>query len=108
MAALNLLRLAQLRDERRWRERAEKTINAFSPQISHFPSAMPQMLVALDFSLSKPRQIVVAGKRESKETRALLTEVHQHFMPNKTLLLADGEAQRRGGSRDGRTRAPGR
>jgi uncharacterized protein YyaL (SSP411 family) len=90
VAALNLLRLAQFRDEKRWREQAEKTINAFSPQISHFPSTMPQMLVALDFSLSKPRQIVVAGKRESKETRALLTEVHQHFMPNKTLLLADG------------------
>src|SRR5437667_12862557 len=87
---MNLLRLAQFRDEKRWHDRAEKTINAFSPQISHFPSAMPQMLVALDFSLSKPRQIVVAGKRESKETRALLTEVHQHFMPNKTLLLADG------------------
>jgi uncharacterized protein YyaL (SSP411 family) len=90
VAALNLLRLAQFRDEKRWRERAEKTIGAFSPQISHFPSAMPQMLVALDFSLGKPRQIVVAGKRDSKEMRALLTEVHHHFLPNKILLLADG------------------
>jgi len=89
-AALNLLRLAQFRDEKRWRERAEKTIGAFSPQISHFPSAMPQMLVALDFSLGKPRQIVLAGKRDAQETRALLAEVHQHFLPNKTLLLADG------------------
>jgi uncharacterized protein YyaL (SSP411 family) len=90
VAALNLLRLAQFRDEKRWRERAEKTIGAFSPQISHFPSAMPQMLVALDFSLGKPRQIVLAGKRDAQETRALLAEVHQHFLPNKTLLLADG------------------
>ena len=90
VAALNLLRLAQFRDEKRWRERAEKTIGAFSPQISHFPSAMPQMLVALDFSLSKPRQIVIAGKRDAQETRALLTEVHRHFLPNKILLLADG------------------
>jgi uncharacterized protein YyaL (SSP411 family) len=90
VAALNLLRLAQFRDEKSWRERAEGTIGAFSPQISHFPSAMPQMLVALDFSLSKPQQIVVAGKRDSKETRALLTEIHQHFLPNKILLLADG------------------
>ncbi len=90
VAALNLLRLAQVSDEKRGPERAEKTIGAFSPQISHFPSAMPQMLVALDFSLGKPRQIVIAGERDSKETRALLTEVHQHFQPNKTLLLADG------------------
>jgi uncharacterized protein YyaL (SSP411 family) len=95
VAALNLFRLAQFRDEQRWRERAEKTINAFSPQISHFPSAMPQMLVALDFSLSRPRQIVVAGKRDAPETRALLAEVHRHFIPNKVLMLADGdEAQK--------------
>jgi uncharacterized protein YyaL (SSP411 family) len=95
VSALNLLRLAQFRDEKCWRERAEKTIGAFSPQISHFPSGMPQMLVALDFSLSKPRQIVVAGKRGSKETRALLLEVHRHFLPNKILLLADsGDGQK--------------
>jgi uncharacterized protein YyaL (SSP411 family) len=91
VAALNLLRLAQFRHEKRWRERAEKTIDAFSPQISHFPSAMPQMLVALDFSLNKPRQIVVAGKRDAPKTRRLLAEVHRHFLPNKVLMLADGD-----------------
>ena len=90
VAALNLLRLAQFRDEKRWRERAEKTIDAFSPQIGHFPSAMPQMLVALDLSLSKPRQIVIAGKARCEGDAALLAEVHRHFLPNKILLLADG------------------
>jgi uncharacterized protein YyaL (SSP411 family) len=95
VAALNLLRLAQIRNDGRFYERAEKTIDAFAPQIGHFPSAMPQMLVALDLSLSEPRQIVIAGERDSAETRALLTEVHRHFVPNKVLLLADGgEGQR--------------
>ena len=51
---------------------------------------MPQMLVALDLTLSQPRQIVVAGKRDVPETRALLAEVHRHFVPNKVLILADG------------------
>src|SRR5437870_6521614 len=90
VAALNLLRLAQIRDKKQWEERAEKTVNAFQPTLSRFPSAMPQMLVALDFSSSKPRQIVIAGKRDAPETKALLTEVHRHFLPNKILLLADG------------------
>lgn len=95
VAALNLLRLAQLRNELRWQEQAGKTINAFSPQISYFPSAMPQMLVALDFSLARPRQIVVVGERGAAETRALWAEVHRHFVPNKVLILADGsEAQK--------------
>ena len=90
VAALNLLRLAQIRDSKEWRERAEKTIEAFKPTLSRFPSAMPQMLVALDYSLSKPKEIVIAGKPEALETKALLAEVHRHFLPHAILLLADG------------------
>jgi uncharacterized protein YyaL (SSP411 family) len=51
---------------------------------------MPQMLVALDLTLSAPRQIVIAGKPDAAETRALVQEVHRHFVPHKILLLADG------------------
>jgi uncharacterized protein len=90
IAALNLLRLAQLRDDKKLDERARKTIDAFGPTLSHFASAMPQMLVALDYSLAKPRQIVVAGKSDDEQTRALLKEVQRHFLPKKILILADG------------------
>jgi hypothetical protein len=90
VAALNLVRLSQLRDEQKITERAKKTIDAFATTLSHFPSAMPQMLVALDYSLSKPRQIVIAGKKDSPETKALFKEVHHHFLPNTIVLLADG------------------
>ena len=91
VAALNLLRLSQLRDDpAAGRERARKTIDTFATTLSHFPSAMPQMLVALDYSLSNPRQIVIAGKKDSPETKALLKEVHRHFLPKTVLLLADG------------------
>ena len=95
VGALNLLRLSQIRDEPKIAERARKTIGAFTRTLSHFPSAMPQMLVALDYSLSKPRQIVIAGKRDAPETKALLNEVHRHFLPMTVLLLADaGEGQK--------------
>jgi len=90
LAALNLLRLSQLRDDKQMTERARKTIDAFATTLSHFPSAMPQMLVALDYSLSKPRQIVIAGKKDALETKALLKEVHRHFLPKTILVLADG------------------
>ncbi|MDQ2659555.1 MAG: thioredoxin domain-containing protein [Verrucomicrobiota bacterium] len=90
VAALNLLRLAQIRDDAGFRERAEKTIAAFSATLTNAPAAMPQMLVALDFSLSKPRQIVIAGARAAAETQALVREAQQQFLPNKILLLADG------------------
>ncbi|MFZ3377677.1 MAG: thioredoxin domain-containing protein [Chthoniobacterales bacterium] len=90
VAALNLLRLEQFRDDKQFADRAKKTIDAFGATLSHFASAMPQMLVALNLSLTKPRQIVIAGTRNDPATRALLAEVHQHFLPNKILLLADG------------------
>jgi hypothetical protein len=89
VAALNLLRLSQICDDKQMAERARKTIDTFATTLSHFPSAMPQMLVALDFSLSKPRQIVIAGKKDDPETKALLKEVHRHFLPNTVLFLAD-------------------
>ena len=90
VSALNLLRLAQTRNDAGFYERAQKTIDAFAPQIGHFPSALPQMLVALDLTLSNPRQIVIAGDPGVPETRALVEEVHRHFVPNKVLLLAEG------------------
>jgi uncharacterized protein YyaL (SSP411 family) len=89
VSALNLLRLAQIRGEKQWQERAEKTISAFHTTLSRFPSAMPQMLTALDFSSSKPRQIVIAGKKDAPETKALLAQVHRHFLPKTIILLAD-------------------
>ena len=61
-------------------------INAFAPALSNFASAMPQMLVAFSYSaspasdsLGKERQIVIAGKIDNPETKALLKEVHRHL-----------------------------
>jgi uncharacterized protein YyaL (SSP411 family) len=106
VAALNLLRLSQFRDDKQMAERARKTIDAFATTLLHFPSAMPQMLVAVDYSLSKPRQIVIAGKKDSPETKAILREVHRHFLPNKILLLADaGEGQKYLGGKSEAVRA---
>jgi len=45
---------------------------------------------ALDFSLAKHRQIVIAGVPGAADTRALLRLVWQRYIPNRVLLLADG------------------
>ena len=92
VSALNLLRLAQIMDSKELHERAAKTLSAFAEQLTKTPTAMPQMLVALDASLAEPRQVVIAGPRDAAGTRALLREVHAHFIPNKIVLLADGGA----------------
>jgi uncharacterized protein YyaL (SSP411 family) len=92
LAAGNLLRLAQLTDSAELRERAEKTIRSTGDKLDKLPSALTQLLCAVDFSLAKPRQIVIAGKPGADDTRALLREVHAVFAPNQVVLLADGAA----------------
>jgi uncharacterized protein len=90
VAALNLARLAGIRNEPELLVRAKKTVNAFARQLMHFESALPQMLVALDFLETAPRQIVLAGDRRDERVQELLKEVNKHFLPHATVLLADG------------------
>jgi len=92
VALLNLLRLAQMTDNDGLREEAEETLAAFGSTLQRTPHAMPQMLAAFDYHLSKPRQIIIAGKSGAADTRAMLKAVHARFIPNKILLLADGAA----------------
>jgi len=92
IAALNLQRLAQFTGRDEFRDRALKTLAVFADQMTKSPTAVPQFLGALDASLSKPRQIVIAGAAADPATRALLREVQAHFIPHKLLLLADGAA----------------
>ena len=90
VSALNLVRLSWFFDNKDWARMAEKTINAFRVQLSRSPSSLPQMLVALDASSSSPRQVVIAGKPDASDTRALLGEVNHRYQPNEILILADG------------------
>ena len=106
IAALNLLRLSQIYDDPKLAECAKKTIDAFATILLQFPSGMPQMLVAVENSLGKPRQIVIAGKKDLSETKALLKEVHRHFLPNTIVILADAnEGQKYLGERNEAVRA---
>jgi uncharacterized protein YyaL (SSP411 family) len=90
LAASNLLRLGQLTNSTELRERAEKTMRASGDKLDKLPSALTQMLCAVDLSLAKPRQIVIAGAPGAEDTRALLREVRAVFAPNQLVLLADG------------------
>ena len=90
VAALNLLRLAQFTDREDFRQVAEKTLTLFGKQLAQDPGSLAQMLVALDYALSKPKQIVIAGDPSAKDTQAMLRLVHDRLIPGKILLLADG------------------
>ena len=90
VATLNLLRLAQYTDRKDFQAMAEKTLKAFGTNLKESPRSRPQMLVALDDALTEPRQIVIAGKPEAADTLAMFTALHEHFIPVKTVMFADG------------------
>ena len=113
VAAMNLVRLWQLTERPQWRERADATFRALSVRLARSPSALPQLLAAVDFARSRQKQIVVAGDLNASDTRALVRVVHQRFMPNKILVLADGGTAQAGLAPlvpliDGKSRRDGR
>jgi len=93
--AMNLLRLAAIANRPDLREAAEKTLAAFASRLAAAPVTLPQMLGALGFHLGERREIVVAGDRDGADTRALLGELHRHFVPNRIVLLVNSDEARR-------------
>ena len=55
------------------------------------PDALPQMLAAVDFSLTKPKQIIIAGLINSDDTKMMLKTLHEFYIPNKVVIHADSE-----------------
>ncbi len=90
ITALNLLRVGYMLDQNEARQRADETFKVFAKQLEAAPSSMPQMLVALSWSRSKPKQVVIAGKADDGATQTMFREVHGHFVPHEVLILADG------------------
>ena len=96
IAILNLYRLAQMTDRKDFRDTADKGLNAFSSRIMGGPVGVPQMLVAFEFSLSKPKQIILVGDRSAPDTKELVRILNTRFIPNKIVLLVDGDETRKG------------
>ncbi len=94
IAALNLLRLAEMTDNAEWRRKAERCIVLFGDTLRRQPNVMPQMVSALDFLLSDKRQIIIAGPPDHADTRAMLRLVHARYEPNRIILLAEGGNQK--------------
>lgn len=95
IAMMNLLRLAQMTDRAGLRESAEKAMGAFASRIMVAPVATPQMLVAYDFSLSKPKQVILVGDPSSPDLDAMLKVLHERFMPHRIVMLVKDEESRK-------------
>jgi uncharacterized protein YyaL (SSP411 family) len=84
VTACNLLRLAQMTDRRDLRDSADRVLRSLAGRIVAEPYSAPQMLSAYEFSLSKPKQIVLVG---TAGLDVLLQELHSRFIPHKIVLV---------------------
>src|SRR5437879_940308 len=95
IAVLNLLRLAEMTNREEFREAAQKSLRAFASRMAGIPSGVPQMLVAYDFSLAKPKQIILVGARSTPDTAEMLHRLHARFVPHKIVMLVGDDRERK-------------
>jgi uncharacterized protein len=93
VAMLVLLRLAQSTGRQDFRQAAEAAMNALSKTVRSGPATAPLMLVALDFILSTPKQIVIAGESGDEGFAELAAAARARFLPHRVLLHADAVAR---------------
>jgi uncharacterized protein YyaL (SSP411 family) len=92
VTAYNLFRLAQITDRQDFRESAGRLLAVFARRMEAAPATVPQLLAAYQYSISRPKQIVLVG-HEGLPT--MLRELNSRFLPHKIVLLVDGESSRK-------------
>ncbi|MDZ4800147.1 MAG: thioredoxin domain-containing protein [Bryobacteraceae bacterium] len=90
VAILNLLRLAHITGRAEWREKAEHALRAFGGKMAAGPTGLPQMLVAAMFAVTPPKQIVLAGARDSMGP--MRAAICSRYLPFHTLVWAGSHA----------------
>ncbi len=97
VAALSLLRLHEFTTDEGYRRRAERTLRCFSETLRSNPAALSEILLAVDFLLDRPKQILVVAPQGKKEQAApLLDAFRSRFVPNRVFAFAEeGEELRK-------------
>src|SRR6185369_1062111 len=85
--ALNLLRLHELTTDDAYRRRAERTLDALGPRLASDPMRLSEMLLALDWQLDAPKEIVIAVPGSRDEAAPFLATLRTRLVPNRILAV---------------------
>ena len=86
--ALNLLRLSQLCDHPRYKQRAEGIFAAVRPTMDRSPAMLSEMLLAMDFALSDVKQILMLTDDRQK-LKPFYAALGHSFGPHRVVTGAD-------------------
>jgi uncharacterized protein len=90
---MNLLRLSLLTEEAAYLEGAKRALGAFSSQLATAPTALSEMLLAVDFLEDSNREIVIVAPHDRLDARRVFLEkLASVFLPNRSLVVvSEGE-----------------
>jgi uncharacterized protein YyaL (SSP411 family) len=89
VAALALLKLARLTEDNEYINMVESMFTCFSREIEHYPRAYTYFLLAVDYYLTAPSHIVIAGDKADRDVQAMLALAGRKFMPETVVIYND-------------------
>jgi uncharacterized protein YyaL (SSP411 family) len=96
VGALNLLSLAHLTGDERYRPRADAVFRAFASRLSGYGRTLPMLAAALSVAHAAPEQIVVVGEHLDANIDRLWRAAHRRYRPFAQIVrLTPGDAQER-------------
>jgi uncharacterized protein len=84
--ALNLLRLYELTTRDEYRAAADRTLHAFQDTMTRAPTALSEMLLAVDFATDRPKDIVIVVPSSNMDPEPLVSKVRATYLPNRVLV----------------------
>ena len=84
VAATVLLRLAALTGRDNYRNLATAVLREMGDQVRRYPSGFGYALSAVDFLLSRPKEVAIVGK-DAGDIQPLLAETWRRYIPNKVV-----------------------
>ena len=94
VAALNLLRLGHMTGKQDYLKKAEELTRAFAGTVNRYPPGHSQLMVALQYALNPNYEVIIVGRPEAKDTRAMLAALRKPFLPGKVVVLRPADKKK--------------
>jgi uncharacterized protein YyaL (SSP411 family) len=92
VATETLFRLGVLFDKEEYLKKAQQTLKANLPYMEKAPRGYLTLLSSVNYLLYPPKEIAIAGKRDSRDTKRLLRPLHSCLVSDRILSFIDPES----------------
>ena len=95
VAVLNLLRLYEFTSNDAYRKRANKAFMSAKQFLEEKPTALSELIIAMDFYFDKPKEIIIVTPKNKKfDAERFIKKYRLRYLPNSVLIvLSEGREQ---------------